>query len=155
MGFLEGLTGKGTPMKKQLAKFAMCALTVAMLAGCAGGGGAAKGPSDEEIINAIVADFKTAFTAGDVDKVMSYYADEFKSDQGMDKAAYGTFLKDAKEQGFLDGIEINIVDTKVTIDGEKAKVGPVEAEGSFGLLTLSMDLEKRDGTWVVVYQAQQ
>ncbi len=95
-----------------------------------------------------------ALTAGDVDKMLGYYADDFTSDQGMDKAGMTTFLADAKAQGFLDGIGANLDALTITVEGDKWKVENVEIEGSFGVLTLGFEMAKRDGKWIVTYQSQ-
>jgi hypothetical protein len=135
----------------------VAALIVAMV-GCAsttGGGGAAKapkGPTDEEMIQAMMIDVMAALTAKDVDKMVSYYADDFTSDNG-DKAATVAFLNGAKDQGFLDGIVVKTDAMTITVEGETAKVGPVNLEGAFGALGLNFGLAKRDGKWLVVSQS--
>lgn len=138
---------------KAMLKFGVLALTMAvMVTGCAGGGGG--GASDEEVIKGIVTDMLAALEAQDVDKMVSYYSDDFESDQGGDKAATREFLAGAKEQGFLEGIEVDQSSSEITVEGEKASVGPIDLEGAFGALTLEFDLEKRGGSWIVVYMAQ-
>jgi len=139
-----------------------CLLAVALVigaAGCAttGGGGAAQapaGPTDEEMIQKMMIDVMAALTAKDVDTMVSYYADDFTSDNG-DKAATVAFLQGAKDQGFLDGIVVKTDAMTIAIEGETAQVGPVNLEGAFGALALNFGLAKRDGKWVVVSQATQ
>jgi hypothetical protein len=137
----------------------VAALIVAMV-GCAsttGGGGAAKapkGPTDEEMIQQMMIDVMAALTAKDVDKMVSYYADDFTSDNG-DKAATVAFLNGAKDQGFLDGIVVKTDAMTIAVEGETAKVGPVNLEGAFGALGLNFGLAKRDGKWLVVSQSTQ
>ena len=110
-----------------------------------------KPPTDEEMIQAMMIDVMAALTAKDVEKMVSYYADDFTSDNG-DKAATVAFLNGAKEQGFLDGIVVKTDAMTIAVEGEKAKVGPVNLEGAFGALGLNFDLAKREGKWVVVGQ---
>ena len=135
----------------------LAALLIVSMVGCAstdgGGGGAAapKPPTDEEMIQAMMIDVMAALTAKDVEKMVTYYADDFTSDNG-DKAATVAFLNGAKEQGFLDGIVVKTDAMKIAVEGEKAKVGPVNLEGAFGALGLNFDLAKREGKWVVVGQ---
>jgi hypothetical protein len=136
----------------------VAALIVAMV-GCAsttGGGGAAKvkAPTDEEMIQQMMIDVMAALTAKDVDKMVSYYADDFTSDNG-DKAATVAFLSGAKDQGFLDGIVVKTDAMTIAVEGETAKVGPVNLEGAFGALGLNFGLAKRDGKWLVVSQSTQ
>jgi hypothetical protein len=86
--------------------------------------------------------------------MVATYSDDFESDQGGDRDATLEFLNAAKEGGLLDGLEVDQSSMETTIEGDKASVGPVDLEGSFGSMTLEFDLEKRDGTWLVVYMAQ-
>jgi hypothetical protein len=136
------------------------ALIVAMV-GCASttGGGAAKapkGPTDQEMIQQMMIDVMAALTAKDVEKMTSYYADDFTSDNG-DKAATVAFLNGAKDQGFLDGIVVKTDAMQINVDevGETATVGPVNLEGAFGALGLNFGLVKRDGKWLVKSQSTQ
>jgi hypothetical protein len=136
----------------------MAVLLIVAMVGCAsttGGGGAAKapkGPTDEEMIQQMMIDVMAALTAKDVTKMVSYYADDFKSDNG-DKAATVAFLSGAKDQGFLDGIVVKTDAMKIAVTGETATVGPVNLEGAFGALALNFGLAKRDGKWLVVSQS--
>ena len=139
---------------KALLKMSVMALAVVVVAGCASNGGSSKGPSDADVISGIVADMLAALGAQDIEKMVEKYSDDFESDQGGDRAATVEFLNAAKEGGLLDGLEVDQSSMETTIEGEKASVGPVELEGSFGAMTLEFDLEKRDGSWVVVYMAQ-
>ena len=136
----------------------LAAALIVSLVGCAstsggGGGGAAapKPPTDQEMIQQMMIDVMAALTAKDVEKMVSYYADDFTSDNG-DKAATVAFLNGAKEQGFLDGIVVKTDAMQINVEGETAKVGPVNLEGAFGALGLNFDLAKRAGKWLVVGQ---
>ena len=132
---------------------AVCVLAVFAFAGCesVGGGG---GMSDEEMIRSLVDDAMAALKAQDIDTMVANYADSFESDQGGGTAEMREFLEGAKEQGFLDDIEIDMSNLVITIDGNKASAKPMELEGAFGSLTIEFDLEKIDGRWMVTYQAQ-
>lgn len=140
----------------------VAAALIAAMVGCAstggGGGGAAakapKGPTDQEMIQQMMIDVMAALTAKDVEKMVSYYADDFTSDNG-DKAATLAFLNGAKDQGFLDGIVVKTDAMQIAVEGETAKVGPVNLEGAFGALALNFNLAKRAGKWLVVSQSTQ
>ncbi len=115
-------------------------------------GGAAGG--DEGAIRGIIDTVLSALKEQDIEAMTAPYADDFTSDQGGGKAEMVEFLQGAKDQGFLEDIAINTDDLEIEIDGDKAAAEPIELEGAFGVLTLSFELEKRDGAWVVTYQAQ-
>ena len=130
------------------------ALTViAALAGCASTGGGGGGPSDEEVIQGMLDDVLTALQSKDIDTMVAAYSDDFTSDNGG-KDDTIAFLQGAADQGFLDGLEIDTSAVAIEVDGESATVGPVNLEGAFGALTLSFDLEKRDGQWWITSQSQ-
>lgn len=137
---------------KALLKMSVLALSMVVMAGCASTGGG--GASDEDVVNGIVTEMMAALAAQDIDKMVSFYSEDFESDQGGDRAATQEFLAGAKEQGFLDGVEVDSASSETTVEGDKASVGPIDLEGAFGALTLEFDLEKRDGSWIVVYMAQ-
>ncbi|MDX1382534.1 MAG: nuclear transport factor 2 family protein [Thermoanaerobaculia bacterium] len=132
---------------------ALAVAVVLGLAGCAstGGGG---GPSDEEVIQGMLDDVLAALQAKDIDAMISTYADDFTSDNGG-KEDTKAFLQGAADQGFLDGIEVDQSETAVAVDGDTASVGPVGLEGAFGALSLTFNLEKRDGQWWVTSMSQQ
>jgi len=132
-------------------KFGVVALALVGLIGCAGGGG---GASDEEMIQGIVDQAMAALKAGDIDAMTAPYSDDFTSDQGGGKAEMVEFLKGAKEQGFLDGIQVDTSNLVITVDGAKATAKPIDLEGAFGALTVEFELQKRDGQWFVTYQSQ-
>ena len=136
-------------MKKAL-KLGVVALAIVGMVGCAGGGG----KSDEELIQEIVDLAMAALVAQDIDAMVSAYAEDFTSDQGGGKAEMKEFLNGAKEQGFLDGIQVDLSNLVITIDGEKATAKPIDLEGAFGALTVEFELAKRDGQWLVTYQSQ-
>lgn len=133
-------------------KWAVCALAVVAIAGCAGGGGG--GMSDEDAIQSIIDDAMAALQAQDIPTMVANYADDFESDQGGGKAEMVEFLEGAQEQGFLDDIEISLENFVIEVDGMKASAKPIDLEGAFGSLTLEFELEKRDGSWTVTYSAQ-
>jgi hypothetical protein len=144
-------------MWKHASRCLIAVTVVAAMVGCASttGGDAAKapaGPTDQELIQQMMIDVMAALTAKDVDKMVSYYSDDFTSDNG-DKAATIAFLNGAKDQGFLDGIVVKTDAMTIAVEGETAKVGPVNLEGAFGALALNFGLAKRDGKWLVVSQA--
>lgn len=102
----------------------------------------------------IVSQVMDAVREQDIDKMVSFYADDFTSDQGGGKPEMQEFLQGAKEQGFLEDIEVIMDDIEIEVDGDKATVDNVELEGAFGVLTLGFELEKRDDKWLVTYQSQ-
>jgi len=134
-------------------KFSVVVLALVGLVGCGGGGGGSK-MTDDQMIKQLVDQAMAALQAGDIAGMTANYAEDFKSDQGGGKAEMVEFLNGAKEQGFLDGIKIDTSKMVIAVDGAKATAKPMNLEGAFGALTVEFNLEKREGKWLVTYQAQ-
>ena len=115
------------------------ALTVGLLAGCQ----MAQGPSDEEQIRRLVEVFVDAGNKGDVDTAVSILADDFMTEDGMDKEDMRLQLED----GIATGIEFEATDVKVKVapDGKNATVSGVMVDYTPYIATLV----KRGGKWVV------
>ena len=139
-------------MRGKISVLGIFALAIMMVAGCesTGGGGA----SDSELITNLLNDYGDALLAQDVTKAMMIFSDDFDSDQGMGKADFEEFLQGAKEQGFLEDLEIDNSGLEIAVDGASATAGPIVAEGVFGEITFNYKLEKRGGQWLVTYSSQ-
>ena len=140
-------------MKMKLMKVAICALAVAAVGGCESTYGGGGGASDADMIQSVLDDMMAALQAQDVEKMVSFYSDDFTSDNG-DKEETKEFLVGAKDQGFLEDMEIDTSELEISIDGDSATAEPVTLEGAFGVLTLGFELQKRGGSWVVTSQSQ-
>ena len=136
-------------------KMSVVVLSVMTMVGCASTP-ANDGPSDEELVTAVVTSIADALKAGDVEKMVSHFSEDFSSDEGGTKEATKEFMMGAKAAGYLDGIEVDLSTMKVEIEkgDEKASAGPIDLEGAFGALSLDYELEKRDGKWIAVYMSQ-
>jgi ketosteroid isomerase-like protein len=109
----------------------------------------AKGPSDQELINKVVADWKAAATAKDLDKVMALYSEAFKHFEYGDKAGMKSFIKDAIDMGYMENAEVNTANMKITIEKDKANAYPIELKAAFGSATIKMALTKEAAGWKI------
>lgn len=136
---------------------ALTGLSLLLLAGCASTGAPSipAGPTDEEAVAELISDMLDALRAKDIETMAVAYAEDFQSNQGTDKAQTIEFLNSVKEQGFLDGMEVDDTNLTIAVEGDTATAEGVEVRGAFGVLALSFKAEKRDGTWLVTYQAQE
>jgi hypothetical protein len=141
---------------------ALLVLCTLALAACSTGGtdapatpAAPPPPSDQEVITALMVKNLDLIKTGDIAGLMATYAEDFSSDQGMNKAAMQQFLEGARDQGFLEGFTANTTNMLVEVTGDTAKVTGATVEGAFGVLNLGFGLAKRDGQWVVTSQTQQ
>jgi len=138
--------------KSIITKLGMGVLIVLLVCGCQIAG---KGPSDEELINATMADWKAAHVAQDLDKLMATISENYVSMRGGGKDSMREFLTRAFEEGWMDEVEVKIEDAQITIEGDKATFGPVEFISDRGTFALDYILQKEDGTWLIVGQERQ
>lgn len=124
------------------------ALGATLLVGCATTK-SAKGPSDEEQIAALQQACLDAVAANDVDALLSLFADDFDNSYLGNKTAFASFLQMAKDQGYFDGIEIDMAGAALTLEDDSALLYPVAVEGSFGFVTIGFDAQKRNGEWLI------
>ncbi len=108
------------------------------------------GPSDEELVSATMADWKAALIAHDLDNLMGTYSENYVSTQGGGKDSVREFLAGAIEQGYLDNVKVNLEDAQITIEGDKANIGPVELTSDAGTYVLEYTLQKEEGIWLIV-----
>jgi ketosteroid isomerase-like protein len=124
------------------------ALAAVMLCGCQILG---LGPSDEDLINATMADWKAALIAHDMDKLMETYSEDYVNTEGGDKASVRDFIAGAIEQGYLDNTKVNLEDAQIKIEGDKAHVGPVEVMSDTGTYVVDCKLQKEKKAWLIVF----
>ena len=108
------------------------------------------GPSDEDLINAMMADLSAALIAHDMDKLMENYSENYSNSQGGDKASVRGFIAEAIDQGYLDNTKVNLDDVEIKIEGDKADVGPMEVISDSGTYVLDYTLQKEGNAWLIV-----
>ena len=135
-------------MKRTTIAMSIAALVgAAVLGGCATSG---KGMTDEEIITKLTEESIAAVVAQDIDKLLTYYSDDFSHYEFGDKAGLKEFLEGAKDMGYLDGLEVSMEEAETTIEGDTATIYPVIIEGSFGSTEIEFTSKKEGDTWKVV-----
>ncbi len=107
-------------------------------------------PSDEQLVNTTMAEWKAAMVAKDLDKLMAAYSENYVSSRGGGKDSIREFMTRAFEQGFMDSVEVKIEDAQITIEGDKAAFGPVEFVSDRGTLASEYTLQKENGAWLIV-----
>ncbi len=108
------------------------------------------GPSDEQLVNTTMAEWKAAMAAQDIDKLMAAYSENYVSSRGGGKDSIRELMTRAFDEGFMDSVEVKIEDAQITIEGDKATFGPVEFVSDRGAFTLEYKLQKEDGAWLIV-----
>ena len=121
-------------------------LAVLVTMGCATSG---KGPSDLAVLQAKTKEVAAVANAKDLNKLMTYIAEDFECPQIGGKTAFKEFLDNARDAGFLDGVEIDISKAKTTVTGDTAEVAPVAVRGSFGEGEAVFSSTKVKGVWLI------
>lgn len=135
-------------MRKAMILTMSLAIVMALVSGCAT---AAKGPSDEELIKGVLANWKAGMEGKDIAKIESGISSEFKHYEWDDKAGLIGFLKQTFNQGDLDNAKVNIDNAKIDIEKGTATVYPVEMSAAFGSATIEFSMKKEaDGQWRAV-----
>lgn len=109
-----------------------------------------EGPSDEQLINTTMTEWKAALEAKDLDRLMVLFSESYISSSGSGKVAMRERMAGAIERGFLDNIEIKIQNAKLTLVGDKATFGPVEITSDRGTLAIEYTLQKENDKWFIV-----
>jgi len=133
-------------MKQWTSLMGCLAVVLAVVGGCAS---TPKGPSDMEVLQGKIQECAAAANGKDIDKLMTYFADDFYASQIGDKVAFKDFLVNANAMGYLDGVEIGVKEAKTTISGNMATVTPVSVKGNFGLGQATFTATKGKNGWMI------
>ncbi len=126
--------------------------SLVFVAGCATTG---KGPSDEELITTMLAQWKAAFEAQDIDGMLAPYSEDYEGSRAESKEQVREFLTGAIDQGYLDDAELSLEDAETAIEGDTATVAPVTLSASPGSIDLQFNLKKEAGNvWRIVSSDQ-
>lgn len=117
---------------------------VALLAGCA------TGAKPESLVQKQVEQFKAMMLAQNIDGLVALFSDKFEHYEWGNKAGAADFMKNAKEMGYLDGLEVDISRAAKTAEGPKFKVYPIEISGSFGSTTVELIFAKEGDAWKII-----
>ena len=134
-------------MKKFMVTTMTMVFLMAVVCGCQGG--AAKGPSDTDLINKVVADWTAAAAAKNLDGLMAGYSETFQHYEWGNKDGLKSFLKDAISMGYLENAQVTTDKAKLTIEKGEAKYAPVELKAAFGSATIELTLKKEVKDWKI------
>lgn len=105
--------------------------------------------SDGEILKADTEKLSEAFKAKEIDKVLEHFSEKFTSSKLATKTDLKNLLEMAMNSGYLDGLTIESKDLKITVEGEKATIGPMSLSGGFGTAVNTYHCTKEDGAWKI------
>ena len=135
-------------MKRSLIAGVLVAFVGAVfLSGCATG---PSGPSDEELIKEAASGMTAAMVAQDLDKLMTFFSEDFENWEWGDKAGFKDFIGEAIDMGYLESAEVDMEDAEYKIEDGTGTVSPIELTASFGSATLEATLKKEGTAWLIV-----
>ena len=127
-------------MKKSTIVKALIAVVVVTVAcGCAG---MKKGPTDLELVQLQVQNFKTALLAKDVEKVFACVSDNFYHPEAGDKAAAKELIKQGIDSGYTEDGQMDLTKMEIKIDKDTATAYPITASARPGSVTAGLTLKK-------------
>jgi ketosteroid isomerase-like protein len=108
-------------------------------------------PSDVGQLSSSLVQWKAAFEAQDLDKMIEPYSDDYEGEQGEGKEGVREFLEGLKEQGYLEDVDMDISEAEIKIEGDEATVGPIRySSDDFDIEMMRMLKKENDGVWRVV-----
>ncbi len=127
----------------RLTVFATVAVLTTLLSGC--------GPTDEQLINTAMVEWKDALAAQDLDRMMAPYSEDFVGREDTTKADLRKFMGRFIDEGRLDGVELDIENATIDIEGDTATVDGLIITGDFGEFYNTRTLKKeKDKIWRIV-----
>ena len=149
----SGLTAELQEMVAKLSTEQQAALYL-LLSQLSGGEAAAPATpaeaSPQEIISEGIQNFFEAAKAGEEEALMSFFSEEFRHFMFGDRDGLRGYLADARNMGYLEGIEVDMSYAEFKEEDGKITVYPVDVQGSFGLITFEYVLRQEDGEWRVI-----
>jgi len=125
-------------------------ITVAVAFGC---GAPDDRLHDEAEVRAVVAEWRAAMMAGDRDRVMAVYSDDFSCADAPDRAAMRRWLDSLEDRGVLEGTEVFVDRAEIEWIDDGVRVFPVELAGpEIYCVTFRLSLRREDDGWRIVNQ---
>jgi len=138
-------------MKKSVIMSSVVAVLIVVLAG----GCQVGGPSDEELIDWTMTDWKAALKAQDLDRLIETYSENYTSARASGKDSVRERMTGIFDRGYMDNVKVNLENAKITIDRDKAEFGPVEFISDEDMFTHEYTLQKEYGAWFIVGSKRQ
>jgi hypothetical protein len=111
------------------------------------------GPSDEELVDRTIVEWSEAIAAGDIERLMATYSEDFSCFDAPDREAMRVMVSQLKNRRSLEGVEVFIDKAEKTPANGVIRVFPVEMFGpKIYPPTYRLTLKKERGKWLIVDQ---
>jgi hypothetical protein len=108
------------------------------------------GPTDPELVDATLAEWRDAVVAGDIDHVLATYSEEFACFDAPSREAMRELMIGLRDQGALRGVEVFLDRAEKEETGDTIRVFPVEMIGPNANLTVfRLTLREEGGRWLI------
>ena len=135
-------------MLKNTRTVGVCMVSLALVylaSGCATLKG---GPSDEELLGALLETYMKAISEGDAEGVIALYSKNYESPRGGDYESTTERLREFIPRFADYDVEVSSDDAKVEVDGNQGKVGPINFDaGGRAWSTTLITTKEDDGCW--------
>ena len=111
-----------------------------------------KDTSPDKEIAIMLVDFQVAIKAGDIDKIMDFYSNDFTNSYGVNKDIVRSSFEGMVAQGTLQSITIlDLEEGAITVNGDYATVTPLVVGNPMGRIIYRCTLKKEtDGVWRMI-----
>lgn len=138
--------------KKMLVQCVVGVLSAVFAFGCAttGGGTAAKPVDDKAAVAKVINDWAAALASKNIESILTFYSDKFSDAEGRDKTAVKEFIQGAIDNGYLDGVKVDLAAAQITVAGDQATASGVRLFGDMGEITITLGLAREAQGWRIV-----
>ncbi len=120
-------------------------VAVVLVCGCAAMG---RGPSDEELVSALIEKWKAAVVAQDIDALIALFSENYEGAEG-DKYDTKLFLLEGKDMGYFEGIEVDLEGAETTIEGSTATAYPLAVKSAMTEAKIELRFAKESAGWTI------
>ncbi len=130
---------------------ALCAPMVLMVAmGLAAGCATMAPPTDKQLVQNLMHQWRNALLAGDFDAVKATCAPNFNSRDFTNRDDLAQYLQRSAANGDFDNLRVDFSKAETSLTPEVGIVGPIEWTGRFGKARVELELHQYEhGAWLI------
>ncbi len=102
---------------------------------------------EKDVISKLLIDLQKSFAALNIDKMMTFYAEDYLGSHGENKQEVRELMQTMVDNGAISGKEMSIKNAYIRVSGDSATVAPIKYSAFIGSLKIENTLKKIDGAW--------